>query len=247
MPTPRVTSQTNDLAPCTLETACWLWLECCSKNVANSHPCPGPLNNRLRSSLVPQCSHPLHHQGRIQPVIKGGNSRNISQLGFDTGSYCKRDEVGCASQHCCDKTVDGKMTLCRECYFPKCTKSRWVKLLLQVSGRAITPIPPWIRPLLIINDALRIVTECLRPTQADCFSMIAGIQPAELRRPGATLLLTRRAMAPGYLLCSALTCPPCRNARHLKSTPICTRRTTTCQFNWQQQKQKCSSLDGSSI
>jgi len=32
--------------------------------------------------------------------------------------YCKRDEVGYTSQHCCDKTVDGKMALYRDCCFP---------------------------------------------------------------------------------------------------------------------------------
>jgi len=33
---------------------------------------------------------------------------------------------------------------------------------------------------LAINDALRIVTRCLRPTPADNLSILAGIQPAEL-------------------------------------------------------------------
>jgi len=27
------------------------------------------------------------------------------------------------SQHCCDKTMDGKMALYRECCFPDCKKS----------------------------------------------------------------------------------------------------------------------------
>ena len=40
-----------------------------------------------------------------------------------------------------------------------------------------------------INDALRIVTGCLRPTPADNLPILAGIQPAELRRSGATLSL----------------------------------------------------------
>ena len=51
-----------------------------------------------------------------------------------------------------------------------------------------------------INDALRIVTGCLRRTPADNLSILAGIQPAELRRRGATLYLGRRAMEPGHLL-----------------------------------------------
>jgi len=37
--------------------------------------------------------------------------------------------VKCISQHCCDKTMDVKIALNRECYFPSCTKSWWIKLL----------------------------------------------------------------------------------------------------------------------
>ena len=68
-----------------------------------------------------------------------------------------------------------------------------------------------------INDVLRIVTGCLRPTSADNLPILAGIQPAELRRNGATLSLARRAMEPGHLLHSALTRPPSANARRLQS------------------------------
>jgi len=50
-----------------------------------------------------------------------------------------------------------------------------------------------------INDALRILTGCLRPTSADNLPILAGIQPAELRRNGATLSLARCAMEPGHL------------------------------------------------
>jgi len=60
-----------------------------------------------------------------------------------------------------------------------------------------------------INDALRIVTGCLRPTAAD-------IQPTELRRKEATLSLARCAMERGHLLHSALICPSSANARRLK-------------------------------
>jgi len=68
-----------------------------------------------------------------------------------------------------------------------------------------------------INDALRIVTGCLHPTPADSLPILAGIQPAELCRNGATLSLGRHAMEPGNLLHSALTCPSSANARRLKS------------------------------
>ena len=41
----------------------------------------------------------------------------------------------------------------------------------------------------VLNDALRIVTGCLRPTPTDHLPILSGIQPAELRRMGATLSL----------------------------------------------------------
>jgi len=56
-----------------------------------------------------------------------------------------------------------------------------------------------------INDALRIVTGCLRPAPVDNLPILAAIQSAELRRNGATLPLARHAMKPGHLLHSALT------------------------------------------
>ena len=45
----------------------------------------------------------------------------------------------------------------------------------------------------VLNDALRIVTGCLQPTPTDYLPILAGIQPAELRRRGATLSLANRA------------------------------------------------------
>ena len=45
----------------------------------------------------------------------------------------------------------------------------------------------------VLNDALRIVTGCLRPTPTDYLPIFAGIQPAELRRRGATLSVANRA------------------------------------------------------
>jgi len=68
-----------------------------------------------------------------------------------------------------------------------------------------------------INDALQIVKGCLCPTPTDNLPILSGIQPAELRRKGATLPLARRAMERGYLFDSALTCPLNGNARCLNS------------------------------
>jgi len=69
----------------------------------------------------------------------------------------------------------------------------------------------------VINDALRIVTGCLRTTPAYNLPTLAGIQHAELHRNGATLSLARRAMEPGHLLHLALTRPSSAKARRLKS------------------------------
>ena len=44
----------------------------------------------------------------------------------------------------------------------------------------------------VLNDALRIVTGCLRPTPTDHLPILSGIQPAELCRMGATLSLAHR-------------------------------------------------------
>ena len=53
----------------------------------------------------------------------------------------------------------------------------------------------------VLNDALRIVTECLRPTPTDHLPILSGIQPAELRRLGATLSLAYRgSLDPDHIL-----------------------------------------------
>ena len=53
----------------------------------------------------------------------------------------------------------------------------------------------------VLNDALRIVTGCLRPTPTDYLPILARIQPAELRRRGATLSLANRAtLNPDHIL-----------------------------------------------
>ena len=53
----------------------------------------------------------------------------------------------------------------------------------------------------VLNDALRIVTGCLRPTPTDHLPVLSGIQPAELRRMGATLSLAYRgSLDPDHIL-----------------------------------------------
>jgi len=50
-----------------------------------------------------------------------------------------------------------------------------------------------------LTDVVRTVAGCLRATSADNLPILAGIQPAELRRTLATLSLACRAMALGHL------------------------------------------------
>ena len=53
----------------------------------------------------------------------------------------------------------------------------------------------------VLNDALHIVTGCLRPTPTDHLPVLSGIQPAELRRLGATLSLAYRgSLDPDHIL-----------------------------------------------
>ena len=68
-------------------------------------------------------------------------------------------------------------------------------------------IPVWCRsahtrPIaIILNDALRIVTGCPRPTPTGHLPIFSGIQPAELRRLGATLSLAKRSnLDPDHIL-----------------------------------------------
>ena len=53
----------------------------------------------------------------------------------------------------------------------------------------------------VLNDALRIVSGCLRPTPTDHLPILSGIQPAELGRLGATLSLAYRgSLDPDHIL-----------------------------------------------
>ena len=68
------------------------------------------------------------------------------------------------------------------------------------------------------NDALRIVTRCLRPTPTDNLPVLSGIQPAELRRKGATLSLTNcSSLDPGHILHGQLTEPQAASKERVKS------------------------------
>ena len=70
----------------------------------------------------------------------------------------------------------------------------------------------------VLNKALRIVTGCLRPTPTDYLPVLAGIQPAELRRLGATLSLAYRgSLDPDHILYELLAGSPDGHRERLKS------------------------------
>ena len=55
----------------------------------------------------------------------------------------------------------------------------------------------------VLNNSLRMVTECLRPTPTDHLPILSGIQPAKLRQMGATLSLAYRgSLDPNHILYS---------------------------------------------
>ena len=58
----------------------------------------------------------------------------------------------------------------------------------------------------VLNDALRIVTGCLRPTPTDDLRILSGIQPTKLSQMGATLSLAYRgSLDPDHILYGFLT------------------------------------------
>ena len=70
----------------------------------------------------------------------------------------------------------------------------------------------------VLNDALHIVTGCLRLTPTDYLPVLAGIQPAELRRLGATLFLAYRgSLDPSHILYELLAGSPDGYRERLKS------------------------------
>ena len=70
----------------------------------------------------------------------------------------------------------------------------------------------------VLDDALRIVTGCLRPIPTDNLSVLSGIQPAELRRQGAILYLANRSsLDPGLILHGQVTEPRAASKERPKS------------------------------
>ena len=73
----------------------------------------------------------------------------------------------------------------------------------------------------VLNDALRMVTGCLRPTPTDHLHVLSGIQPSELRRMGATLSLDYRgSLDPDHILYGLLSGSSDTRQARLRSSPF---------------------------
>jgi len=57
--------------------------------------------------------------------FRGGDFHNIWLSSLIRGFTTVR-EMNYASQHCCVKTMEGKISLNCECFFRNCTKSWWI-------------------------------------------------------------------------------------------------------------------------
>ena len=108
------------------------------------------------------------------------------------------------------KKISSRVTLLRRLVssgWDAGAKTLRIATLYQVYSTAEYCAPVWCRSAhtrlidRVLNDALRIVTGCLRPTPTDHLPVLSGIQPAELRRLGATLSLAHRgSLDPDYIL-----------------------------------------------
>ena len=98
-----------------------------------------------------------------------------------------------------------------------------VTTLALVHSTAEYSAPVWccINHTLLIdsntNDALRIITGCLRLRPTDNLPALDGIQPAELHRERVTLTLIHSALEPRHLLDPKLTRSSIGTQRRLKS------------------------------
>ena len=99
------------------------------------------------------------------------------------------------------KKLSSRVTLLRRLVCPgwgAATKTLRIATLSLVYSTAEYCAPVWCRNAhtrlidSVLNDAMHIVTGCLRPTPTDHLPVLSGIQPAELRRLGATLSLAHR-------------------------------------------------------
>ena len=112
------------------------------------------------------------------------------------------------------KKLSSSVTLLRRCAGSGCgagaKKLRTAALFLVYSTAEYSP-PVWCRSVdtrfidSVLNNALRIVTGCLRPTQTYHLPILSTIQPAEFRPLGAALSLAhRRSLNFDHILCGLL-------------------------------------------
>ena len=78
-------------------------------------------------------------QGRIQPARLGGWQFQKYLVVKSHNDFPTVREMKHTSQQCCDQTMDDKKAWYRECCFPNCTKSWWIKLLSQILGGGDRP------------------------------------------------------------------------------------------------------------
>ena len=96
------------------------------------------------------------------------------------------------------KTLSSRVTLLRQLVssgWGASAKTLHIAILSLIYSTAEYCAPVWCRSAHIrlidrvLNDALRMITGCLRPTPTDHLPVLSGIQPAKLRRLGMTLSL----------------------------------------------------------
>ena len=108
------------------------------------------------------------------------------------------------------KKLSSRVTLLRRLVGSGCgagAKTLHIATLSLVYSTAEYCAPVWCRSAhtrlidSVFNYALRIATGCLRPTPTDHLPVLSGIQPAELRRLGATFSLAYRgSLDPDHIL-----------------------------------------------
>ena len=130
------------------------------------------------------------------------------------------------------KKLSSRVTLLRRLVCSGCgagAKTLRVAALSLVYSTGEYCAPVWCRSVhtrlihSVLNDALRIVTRCLRPTPTDHLPILSGIQPAELRRMGATLSLAHHgSLDPDHILYGLLSGPLRYSPSETKiHTPVC--------------------------
>ena len=94
-----------------------------------------------------------------------------------------------------------------------------------------------------LNDAIHIVTGCLRPTLKGFLPILSGIHPAELHCTGATISLSQRTLNQPTHLLHPLLSESSPGHQRLKSRFICAICTGPLQEDHAGGPTQCSSMD----